>query len=102
MANGTVDLGALGGATNSRPENFQFYGESGVTNLTMGGSTTYVGTIYAPDAAIKLSGGGSGYNIVGSVVGKSIYLNGHYDIHYDVSLQQYHSTGYLPYSWEEL
>jgi hypothetical protein len=100
--NGTVDLQGLGGAISNRPENFTFYGESGVTNITMAGSTTYIGVVYAPDADIKLSGGGSGYNIVGSIVGKSIYLNGHYDIHYDVSLQQYHATGYSPYSWEEL
>jgi hypothetical protein len=99
---GTVDLGTLGGAINNRPENFIFFGLPGLTNLAFGGSTIYIGGIYAPEAAIKLSGGGSGYNIVGSVVGKSIYLNGHYDIHYDDSLMYMYTRGFSPYSWEEL
>jgi alpha-tubulin suppressor-like RCC1 family protein len=93
--NGTTDFGALSGAINNRPENFIFFGGPGLSNITFGGNTTFVGAIYAPEAAITLLGGGSGYNVVGSIVGSSIYLNGHYDLHYDTSLAGYFSG--IPY-----
>jgi hypothetical protein len=101
---GSVTLGgsAAAGAVNNRPENFIYYGLPGVTQVTMGGKPTFVGVIYAPNAVTTLNGGGSGLNYIGSVVVKSITVNGHFELHYDTSLEGlyygYYAVGY----WQEL
>jgi hypothetical protein len=99
---GSVDLNGIGGAANNRPENFMYFGLPGVTKIKWSGATTFIGVIYAPDTDITLSGGGSGNNIIGALIGKSVTLNGHYDIHYDLALARFFSRGYVVISWQEL
>lgn len=102
---GSVSLGgnSTGGAIANRPINFQYYGLPGVTSITLGGTSTFIGVIYAPEAALTLNGGGSGNNLEGSAIVNSVRMNGHYDFHYDESLETNGPTkGFVAASWQEL
>jgi hypothetical protein len=49
-------------------------------------STNFAGVIYAPSAAITLNGGGISSGYQGSLVTKTIALNGHVQFHFDEDL----------------
>jgi hypothetical protein len=98
----TLNPSASGGAVNNRPENFVYFGLPGVTEISMGGSATFVGVIYAPNADMKLNGGGSGMNFVGSLIVKKLTISGHFKLHYDTSLLGYYYGYYAVGYWEEL
>jgi hypothetical protein len=108
---GNVTLGgsSSGGAYNNppaipsnRPKNFTYFGLPGVTSITLGGSTDFVGVIYAPEADMTLNGGGSGVNFIGSMIVKKVRMNGNYNFHYDESLKSYFYGYYVVGSWAEL
>ena len=102
---GSVTLGGSGsaGATDGRPENFAYFGLSGVTSITYGGNATFVGTIYAPEADFTQSGGGkNNIDFIGSLVVKSITVNGHFGLHYDTSLIGLYYGYFVAGSWQEL
>ena len=102
--NGGVTLGgnASAGAINNRPENFVYYGLPGITYVTMSGNSTFVGIIYAPQAAFTLSGGGAAYNFIGSLLAYSITINGQFNLHYDESIEGLYWGFFVPGSWQEL
>jgi hypothetical protein len=68
------------------------------------GGSDFVGTIYAPQAEFKMSGGGSTtFNLIGSAVAKTVTLNGKYQVHYDESLNQFAAGAhYYVSSWQEV
>lgn len=104
---GTATLGgnSSGGAIGNRPMNFIYYGLSNVDQVTLSGSSTFVGAIYAPQATLILNGGGDANNLEGSAIVLNATLNGHYNIWYDEALSQWMSgpgRGYIPTSWQEL
>lgn len=67
--------------------NFQYYGLPANTNITFGANGTYAGTFYAPEANIKISGGGSTLlDFSGAFVANSFNVNGHVNFHYDENL----------------
>ncbi|MGH7953621.1 MAG: DUF7305 domain-containing protein, partial [Limisphaerales bacterium] len=102
---GTMTLGghSSGGAIDNKPENFLYYGLPGVTGISLSGTSTFVGAIYAPEASLTLNGGGNSNDLEGSAIVKQVTLNGHYDFHYDESLAAYGPTrGYVPLSWQEI
>jgi hypothetical protein len=69
----------------------------------MGGSSTFYGAIYAPEADVTLNGGGSANNFCGALVAKTITMKGHYNIHFDQALLQYGpKRGYVAASWREM
>lgn len=82
---------------------FQYYGLPSNTSLSWGGNNEYVGTVYAPQASIKLGGGGTTpYDFQGSLVAESIILNGHFSFHYDENLRRRGPmSGYVVRMWEE-
>jgi hypothetical protein len=94
--NVTVDSG--------RARNFYYYGLPGVTNITYGGTSMFVGAIYAPEANLTLNGGGNNNGIVGSSLTKSIIaMNGHYNFHFDEDLLSAGpSKVFVATSWKEL
>lgn len=94
--NVTVDSG--------RARNFFYYGLPGVTNITYGGTSSFVGAVYAPEANLTLNGGGNNNGIVGSSVTKSIVaMNGHYNFHFDEDLLTAGPVkAYVVTSWKEL
>jgi hypothetical protein len=94
--NVTVDSG--------RARNFYYYGLPGVTSITYGGTSSFIGAVYAPEANLTLNGGGNNNGLIGSSVTKSLNaMNGHYNFHYDEDLL---SSGpvraYVVTSWKEL
>ena len=87
----------------NRPENLYYYGLDSLTSLTFGGTSSFVGVIYAPNATLTLNGGGNNIGLIGSAVVNSITMNGHYNFHYDESLANIGvSRGFIATSWQEL
>lgn len=84
---GSFALGgnASGGAIGSRPQNFIYYGLTNVTSVSLTGTSTFVGCIYAPEAALNLNGGLT-INFVGGGVFNTITVISHYTVHFDESL----------------
>ncbi len=91
---GDVDLGGNGmqngnGSTDDRPSHNLIYGikpSSGSQSIKLHGNGNMESAVYAPDASVSLSGGGSSGAFSGSVVGNTISMNGIYQVHYDESL----------------
>ncbi len=74
---------------NGTASEFAYYGLPGNTSMSINGGGAFVGTIYAPDAALTLGGGGNNiYDFIGSAVANTISLNGHFNFHFDENLQQ--------------
>ena len=84
--------------------NFSYYGLPSNKSVTMAGNATFVGTIYAPNAALTLSGSGSSdTDFVGSSVSNTVKMNGHFKFHYDESLGKFGPRrGYTVTSWNEI
>jgi hypothetical protein len=101
---GTVNIGSGTTVDSGRARNFYYYGLPGVTSITYGGSSTFVGVIYAPEANLTLNGGGSGNGVIGASITKSINaMNGHYNFHFDEDLlSSGPSRAYVVTSWREL
>ena len=84
--------------------NLGYWGLSQNTSISFSGNSSFVGTIYAPNAAFTLGGGGSSvYDFVGACVVKSVTMNGHFQFHYDESLLRAGPVkGYSAASWREI
>jgi len=96
----TIGSGVIDGG---RAANLAYYGLPSNTAINFSGNSTFTGTIYAPDAAITLTGGGSDdYDFVGCCIGKSIKLNGHFTFHFDEDLLRSPSRGYTVTHWNEI
>ncbi len=103
QVSGTVDMSGNVTVDSGRARNFYYYGLPGVTSVTYGGTSTFVGVIYAPEADLTLNGGGTAINMVGSSVTKSITMNGHYMFHFDEDLLSSGPTrGFVATSWQEM
>ena len=84
-------------------KNFQYYGLPTNTSIDYKGNSAFTGTVNAPQADVKLGGGGTtDYDFVGSMVANSVTMNGHFHIHYDEALQPAIPNGYLVASWNEV
>lgn len=81
----------------------ELFGLPTSTSWNVNGNGQWVGTVYAPEAALRISGGGSTGDVSGAFVTKSITLDGHTNFHYDESLKKTGPiVGYLAASWQEL
>jgi hypothetical protein len=93
-----------GGVVNNdgRAVSFQLY-SLGTGSVSLSGSASFTGLVYAPRSSVTLSGGGAGNEVAGAVVGDTISLGGHIGFHYDESLRTAGPTrGYTIMSWQEL
>jgi hypothetical protein len=83
---------------------FAYYGLPANTNVSFSGNGAFVGTVYAPEAAVHLGGGGNNtYDFVGSIVANSIQMNGHFNFHYDEALAKFGPyRNYVVTSWKEM
>ncbi len=74
---------------NGRASALSIYGinPTGTNTQTFdfGGTSTFFGTVYASGADIKLAGGANG-TYVGSIAGKTVFLNGNTNVRYDASI----------------
>jgi hypothetical protein len=85
----TINLGGNGALNNpGYARNFQIYGLPSVNNIVLAGSSSFTGTIYAPNGIFKGGYGGNNVNnSAGSIVVKGITLVGRWHFHYDEDLK---------------
>jgi hypothetical protein len=85
-------------------DSFHLLGLPILAKLAFQGNASYVGTIYAPNTAFTLGGGGNNtYDFIGASVSKSVKMNGHFNFHYDEALKNNGmGRGYIPTSWKEM
>jgi len=55
---------------------------------TLGGNGTITAALYAPGHAVTVDGGGTDGHVFGSVVGKTVNMNGVTNLHYDEALSE--------------
>jgi hypothetical protein len=84
--------------------NFGYWGLPSNKEVTLQGNGEFIGTIYAPQAALTFGGGGSsGEDFMGAAVGASVKMGGHYKFHYDENLGKFgYVRGYTVVSWNEV
>jgi hypothetical protein len=85
---GSVTLGGNVLIDSQSAFNF-FYWGIGITSISCGGSSTFIGTIYAPDANVTLNGGGSTNDFFGALIVRSLTMTGHFAVHFDEVLREY-------------
>lgn len=100
----TVSIGGNGMINHTNvPINSTIHGTApdGTTqSISISGNGSFIGTIYAPNADLTLSGNGGNS---GAVIGKTINLSGNAVFHYDIRLGQVPSERFFkPISWIEL
>ena len=100
-ARGNVDIRGAG-VVNSPgvAKNFSIIGLNSCSSVYYGGGAQFVGTIYAPYAAVSLAGNTDAY---GAIVGRTFSLTGTMGLHYDEALKGDPREGrFLAASWQEL
>jgi hypothetical protein len=87
---GNIDVTGNAMTNNSNvPSKCIIYGISASATpqtIKVGGNGQLAAAIYAPNAAVEMRGGGSSGQVSGSVVAKTIDMNGGTDFHYDSAL----------------
>jgi hypothetical protein len=85
----TTSLGGSGILNAGIASQFYYFGTDRNTTLSYGGNASFTGVIYAPNAVLTLGGGGSApIDIAGSIVARSIKLNGNFFFHFDENLRR--------------
>ena len=105
MTGATTTIGGQGIINKAgRPANFSYWGLPSNTLVKIQGNGDFIGTIYAPQAALVLGGGGaSGDDFMGAAVAGSVKMGGHYKVHYDESLLPFgQRRGYTIVTWNEV
>jgi hypothetical protein len=95
--NGIVNLNASALA-------FSYYGMSNNVNVSIGGNGTFIGALYAPNAALTLNGGGAGdEDFSGAAIARTVTIKGHFKFHYDEALAfMGPPKGYVVTKWDEM
>jgi hypothetical protein len=83
---------------------FQVFGLPTCKSIDFGGNAEFTGTVYAPEAHVKMGGGGNNtYDTVGAITAKSVGMNGHFNFHYDEMLGKVAGPElYKVASWNEI
>jgi hypothetical protein len=72
-----------------KPSSLMFFGMPGCATITLNANGNFTGTIYAPEADLFLNGGGNDTeDFAGSIVTKTISINGHFNFHFDEDLKR--------------
>jgi hypothetical protein len=85
-------------------DSFAFWGLPACTSVSFSGNASFTGTIYAPNAAFTLNGGGNNtIDFIGASITKSVRMNGHFNFHYDEALKKFGPhRGWVVSSWSEM
>jgi hypothetical protein len=104
VAGSTANIGGSGVNNTGYASNFCYYGLPTNTKLSLPSNGDFTGVLYAPNADLSLSGGGSTIiNFSGACVMRSIQVNGHYKFHFDEALINHGPwKDYVIYGWTEL
>ncbi|MGA2220451.1 MAG: collagen-binding domain-containing protein [Verrucomicrobiia bacterium] len=81
------------------PSNLVIYGLPGCTSITLSGNSDWNSCVYAPQAALTMSGNKQTY---GSLVASNTTFSGNVNFHYDEALRNFGGSGYLVATWREL
>lgn len=83
---------------------FSLFGLPSCKNIEFNANGSFIGAIYAPQAAFSLGGGGNDkYDFIGASVTKTVVMNGHFNFHYDENLRRIGpGRGYIATNWKEL
>lgn len=79
--------------------NLTIYGTTNLTSLKIAGNSSFIGTVYAPEANVNYTGSS---DVMGSVVGNSFTDSGGANLHYDESLKGMIGGSYIVTSWSEV
>jgi Tfp pilus assembly protein PilX len=83
--------------------NFSLYGLPGLKDINMSGGGSFIGTIYAPQTSLKMSGGGSDVlDFIGAGIFNEVTGSGNFRFHYDESLAYNNAENLVVTSWKEL
>lgn len=101
---GTVTVGGSSVVNNAgNAANFSLFGLPGLTAVNMTGNGTFIGTIYAPQASLKMSGSGNDVlDFIGAGIFNDISGIGNFKFHYDESLSYRSIESFVITSWQEL
>ncbi len=83
----------------------QIFGLPSLKSISWNGNAAFSGTVYAPEAAFSMGGGGNTpYDFQGAATVGSMKLNGHFNLHFDEYLRQpgVHSSEFTVTYWQEL
>jgi hypothetical protein len=96
--NGTISMTGNGIVNASEYANeCTIFGMPGCTTVKLAGNGDFIGTVYAPDADITVTGNG---NVIGALTGNSITFKGNGSFHYDQATLPA-ITNYAVASWNE-
>jgi len=99
--NGSVSISGAGVVNGTQTASqCTIYGLPGCTTITCGNSGAYIGTIYAPEAAVTVSGAGG---VSGGVSANTVTVSNSGAVHYDEHLANAGggSGAYVVMSWNE-
>jgi hypothetical protein len=101
---GTTTSIAGKGLVNSGPASaFKYMGLPTNTSVAFSGNGTFSGVIYAPHAALTLSGTGSNpLDFIGASTSSTVTMSGGFNFHYDESLANTTDALYIAASWDEI
>jgi hypothetical protein len=84
-------------------ENFLYFGLPSNTAINYTGNSSFYGMINAPEATLKLGGGGTtDFDFSGAIIVGSLTMNGHYHIHYDEALLKLQRQPLVVSTWNEV
>jgi hypothetical protein len=85
-------------------DHLMVYAALSVTSITLNGNGEFTGVLVAPNANIRMNGGGHADNdFIGSLMVNSVTMNGHFKFHYDEALSRLGgSSRFLITSWDEI
>jgi hypothetical protein len=104
VKSGDVSLSG-GGVVNltGNAANFALWGMPGLHDIKISGNGQFIGTIYAPNADLQMTGGGTDVlDFIGAAIVKSITGAGHFKVHYDEALARTGPKIHVITSWKEI
>ncbi|MGZ8899181.1 MAG: DUF7305 domain-containing protein [Limisphaerales bacterium] len=104
VKNGGIKMGANGIRNDTGfAGNLAIWGMPNVTSVSIAGDGQFVETLYAPNASMSLSGGGStGTDFRGAVVVKDVKGTGKFTFHFDEALMNTGLRNLQVVSWKEI
>ncbi len=96
VAGPVIDFHGIGNVNNRllKAATFSLYGLPTLDRIDISGNAAFVGMIYAPQTSFEIGGGGNNtQDFIGSLMVKSILLNGKTGFHFDESLADHMPLG---------
>ncbi len=90
---GTINASSSGSLNNSNWAGALQIFTTTSTECTISGNGELRASVYAPNASLKASGGGSSGSVVGSFVAKTVTATGQMSFHYDEALRYLNTAG---------